>query len=485
VGGYEEISSGPAPRGDAASDQAQRRLRRLPRIPRPARPRWWPPGWAHGWARPHSRLVTAGVAVALALAAGVSWTWQRTHPPARQTQLLVQVDPSEYLLPGHFDVNGQAAVLLLLRVTVGDRLDGTVRMLGLSGGGIASADQHQVAAPGQARFAVRATLSCDQWADGSGVQARFAVAIGGRSQVVAVPLDAGQASPLHAEITGPCIRFAAQHPLRLAGFTVVLDPSRPLARTTWTLLNRSTSSVVLPGSSDVALIGAAPPLQVLADADPTTVQPGGTAFVVRTFAVTSCLDPAALDVTGVDVRMTGLGAASVQLPGGVATVDLPAAFAGSVLAVARSACDGAPVIAGARATLRLLLPPAGTVSPDLGGSPGLAVLRVTGQVTPPAPVLSFVQPGSTGPWTATVAEPAWYVGPQTGRPFASLSQALPHPGELSLAGAWALTSCDQALHATIQSATVTVLLSGLRVYPYLLPAVAGGETTCSPGGIRS
>jgi hypothetical protein len=395
------------------------------------------------------------------------------------------VDPSEYLLPDRFDANGQAAVLLLLRVTVGDRLDGTVRMLGLAGGGIASDDPHPVAAPGQARFAVRATVSCDQWADGRGVRARFQVAGGGHTQLVQVPLEAGQSSPVHAEITGPCTRFAAQHPLRLAGFTVALDPKQPLARTTWTVLNRSASAVVLPGSADVQILGAAPPLRVVEDADPTTVQPGGTVFVVRTMAVTSCLHPAALDVTGVDVRMTGFGTASVQLPGGVATLDLPDTFAGKILAVAGSACVGAPRLTGARATLRLRLPPAGTASPELGGSPGQAVLRVAGNVAAGGASPSFVPPGSTGPWTATVAEPDWYIGPDAGRPFASLAQALPGPGELSLAGAWTLTSCDQAFHATIQPATVTVLLSGLRVYPYLLPAVAAGETTCAPGGIRN
>ncbi|MFI5100499.1 MAG: hypothetical protein ACHQE5_08295, partial [Actinomycetes bacterium] len=228
--GWDEISGGREPDRDRPP-----RRRLLPA---------WSPTWsASAWMSGHRRLVGVLTVVAVTMLGSGLWAWQRAHPVPAADSVHVRVDPSEYFLPGEFDTRGQSDLLMLLRVDVAAGVAGPVRLVALTGGGISTDDEHAVVGT-SARVTVQTRLSCDQWAGGKGVRVRFLVGPG-QGQPVEVPLETGPNSPLGAQVTAPCLAFDRTHPLRLTVFSVSLEPSDPVVRTTWTVVNRSGVPITL------------------------------------------------------------------------------------------------------------------------------------------------------------------------------------------------------------------------------------------------
>jgi hypothetical protein len=451
-GPFEEISSGPE------VDRAPGL--RSPRLPRPS----WSPS---GWVQRHRGRVSALAVAAVLLLVGVHWAWDRAHIPVAADALHVRLDPSEYLLAGTFDGQGQAPVLLLVRVDVAAGFTDAVRLVGLRGGGLQSTQQHPVG-PSPTQFAVSAQVSCDQWADGRGVQAVFRVGTG-PGQMVSVPLQAGPDSPVHAQITVPCVQFAQSHPLRLTVFSVAPEPIAAAARTTWTVVNRSASPVTLDPADDLQVFGTGPtvPLQPATDnQQPTVVAPHATVSVVRTLVVTSCLQPADLDPTGETVRLSGTTSATSGRPSGPADVDLPFAFVRQVFSVARDTCRGAPDLSAASAVLVLRSGPPGHGSAELG---------IRSVVTAPGPWMARVESTSD-----LRADTDLVRGPGV--------QDLQGPGLLALSVGWTVRTCtsvDTAQSGVGAPLDTVVTLTGTRTYPYVLPVTLRGRTSCTPGDIRN
>ena len=290
--------------------------------------------------RGHRRAVAVVLALAVGTAVLGQWLWHRSGAPPGPDALHVRLDPSEYLLTGHIDGRGQAEVLLLLRIDVATGSTEPVRLLRMRGGGITVDSGHAVVGR-SARFAVPARVSCDQWADGKGVEAVFAVGPG-RGTEVTVPLDAGPSAPVRAQISAPCTQFASTHPLRLTRFDVTQPQRGPAVLTTWTVANRSDTPVTLSPGTDLIVGGAPgnPLVPVGADSSgPTVVPAGSTLSVVRRVEVTSCPRAAALDPSGVVVELTGVWDASLAQRGTV-VVELPEELVHQLVTVVAVVCRG-------------------------------------------------------------------------------------------------------------------------------------------------
>jgi len=222
--------------------------------------------------------------------------------------------------------------------------------------------------------------------------------------------------------------------------------------------------VTLDPAQDLQVFGngAIRPLEpiVTGDQQPVVVPPHTTVSVIRTVGVTSCLTPTDLDPTGETLRLIGSTTASSGPPDGQAVVDLPFAFVRQVFSVALDTCKGAPDLSGASATLDLRPGPPGE---------GRAELSVRGPIDLP------------GEWTARVVSTADL---RAGGEVVSgqAVQRLQGPGALMLTVGWVVGTCRQ----TDPSLTgipldVTVTVSGIRTYPYVLPVTLQGHTRCTPG----
>jgi hypothetical protein len=450
---WEELSAGREPDRDIPPPVPSGRRRR-------------PAGEAASvWVRAH-RVAAAGlVVVALLVAAGGRWVWQRTHVPPAAQALHVQLDPSEYLLAGKIDGSGQAEVLLYLHVDVAPGFTDPVELLRLEGGGVRVDSSHQVTG-GSSQFAVPANLDCDQWADGHGVHAVFQVGATGRTHVVDVPLDSGPNSPVHAQITAPCRLFAATHPLRLSVFSVTFQPVQPILETTWTLVNRADQPLSLDPAGDTTIVGSSRlPLAMVpgGPADgPTVIGPGESISVVRRMAVTSCVNTADLDANGTSIRLVGAGAGRTVGENGKALVDLPAHFVQALMNVSIDVCKGAPDVSGLAATLTFAAAPPGK---------GTAVLRVAGPVR------------LSGPWTVKLVDPSELHGPLE-HPTGTLAQVRDGASDVGLEARWAVDQCVQADLPDHPPAQVLITVTSIRSYPFLLPVTVRGPTGCTPDDIQ-
>ncbi len=449
----DEISGGREPGRD-----------RPPRRPLlPALSPLWSPSWsASEWMATHRRLVAVGAVVAAAALGSGLWAWQRAHPPPAAQALHVRVDPSEYFLPGVFDDKGQSDLLMLLHVDVTSAVPGPVRLVGLDGGGLSADASHDILGD-SARFTVGTRLSCDQWAGGKGVRVRFRVGPGAGQQVD-VPLDTGQNSPLGAQVTVPCLEFATSHPLRLTVFSVALEPSDPVVRTTWTVVNRSAVPITLADELGLGLYGVDPPLEPQAPTETTVLAPHGTATLFRNVAITSCMHPDALDPGRTTIYLTGTSARPATADDTLVQLALPDAFLTQLFSTARDVCLGAPDLSAAKVTLTLHRGPPGK---------GRAVLTVSGQVARP------------GPWTAQIRD-LTSIDSDLDAPTGQVVQRLQGPASLALSAGWTVHTCNTVVTTPDQAlVTLPVTVSGLRTYPYELPVTIVGRTSCTPGDVRN
>ncbi len=444
--GWDEISGGREPDRDRPP-----RRRLLPA---------WSPTWsASAWTTGHRRLVGVVTVVAVTMLGTGLWAWQRAHPVLVADSVHVRVDPSEYFLPGEFDTRGQSDLLMLLRVDVAAGVAGPVRLVSLDGGGISAGDEHAVVGT-SVKVTVQTRLSCDQWAGGKGVRVRFLVGPG-QGQAVEVPLETGPSSALGAQVTAPCLAFDRAHPLRLTVFSVSMEPSDPVVRTTWTVVNRSGVPITLADELAVGAFGQDPPLAAQAPAQTTVLAAHGTATVFRDVAVTSCAHAQTLDPFGTLVTLTGT---SDQSDAGnqIISVTLADQSVAQLYNTAKDVCLGAPDLSAARATVTLRRGPPGQ---------GRADLAVDGRVE------------LAGRWTVQLENPGGFDLDQP-VPVPVTVQHVDGPAPFALAAGWVVRSCSAELASAAGAPrTVTVTVSGLRTYPYVLPVTYTGRTGCAPGGV--
>ncbi len=421
---------------------------------------------AHSVWIPVRRGLVVGLAVAVLAGAGAV-LWRRAHPaPLPVPTVLVEVDPSEYLLPQSQGGDSEPGLLLLLHVSLrpgpGERPTGALSIVAVEGGGVSAHGHYDVpggAAGAGGQVTLSTSLSCQDWAAGAGVRVRLEVAADGRTAATTATLDLGPGSPVHAQLDEVCARYVEAHPLRVMAVTDSLDPTEPLVHLDWTIHNPTDRVLVVgEGMGLSGLRTPGPDVLPSAAEQPLALVPGATGHVRSTLQVTTCqgasFDPAGAEVT-LSVREPGAGDDVTGM-----SVPLPATARAASFTSAARACRGAP----------LLLSPAVTLaaSPEHGAAPGGGI-TVTASVS--------AQVAADGHWTAAFTRPQWYAGDEPARPFRDGDATVDAPGDLRLVGHWTAAGCPALTAAFSGQLQVPVVLRGARDYPYALDVTTRIDST--------